>query len=110
MFTTCGIGIISKDDEIIERAFNLTTYFNLVLISKDPFQNKRHYYKVNISVPPEVLQEARESLLPGRPLQVRIGELNGWRSDKGYISVDIKTRWQWVEVLKALPGKERKEE
>ena len=109
MFTTSGIGVIPKDEIIEEKVFNNVYYFRFNLISKNPYKDQRNYVKVNISIPFDYIEQAREALQPGKALHIRIGELSGNKSDKGYVFMEVKTKWKWIEPIKALPTKERKE-
>lgn len=109
MFTTSGIGVIDKTEKIIESQFGNFIYISFVVITKDPYKSKRHFNKVNLQVPMEYIEQARESIKPGKGIQVRIGELTGNKSSSGYIHMSINTKWKWVEPIKALPTQERKE-
>ena len=103
MFTVSGIGVIPKDDQVVERQNNYGSYFNFTLVSKDPYKKQRHYLKVSVQVPSENTEEAREALQPGKGIQVRIGELVGRKLDSGFIAMDVTTKWRWIEPIKALP-------
>ncbi len=111
MFTTSGIGIIPKDCKVEERQAPSGAFFSFQLITKDPYKEGRHYVNVSLFVPTEYIERARDSIKPGVVVQVRIGEINGRRSEKSnYVFMTVNTRWKWIEVLKVLPGNERKKD
>jgi len=109
MLTVSGIGVISKEDKIIESQIGTCIYISFVLVTKDPYKNKRHHNKINLQVPIEFLEKARESIKVGKGLQIRLGEIAGYKGASGYISTTINTKWKWVESIKAIPNQERKE-
>ena len=109
MFTISGIGIVSKEDKIIESQIGTSIYISFVVVTKDPYKNKRHHNKISLQVPMEFLEKARESIKPGKGIQIRLGELTGYKGSSGYISASINTKWKWIEPIKALPNQDRKE-
>lgn len=113
MLTVSGAALIDPQGEIKEFPVSSGKYvlMSCHLIGKDPYKpNGRHYYKCAILVPMEYLEIARGKIQPGKFMQLRIAELKGTKNDKGYIYNDINTKWQWIEILSAVPGRDRKQD
>lgn len=110
MFTVSGLGVISKDSEIEKYQTDKGVTLTFQVVAKDPYQDKRQWTSVSLYVPKEHIEEARKKIVPGKPIQVRIGELAGNKTDKGYVWMRIKTKWNWIETPRALPDGDRKSE
>ena len=112
MLTVSGIVFIPEVPE--EKVYKELVFFSFRGVTKDPYkEGSRKWYKLNVTVPKDRLDEARKGLAKGKTIQIRIGELDGFMSDQGGIIVTVKSRWQWIEVLaKTLQkkGQEREEE
>lgn len=112
MFAVTGAGIIDPDVEIKEFPLDnaASVLISLRLIGKDPYKPIRHYYNCTVIVPLKSIEVARQALQPNKYLQVRLGELKGKKTEKGFIFNDIQTKWQWIEILTVVPNKERKKD
>lgn len=107
-FSAQGIGVIPKDEKIEEYQHQYGIYLSFGLWTKNPYESGRNIVGISVSIPNEYIKEARESLVPGASIQVRLGELSGHRSQKGAIFQTVKTKWKWIEILKAMPTSDRK--
>jgi len=76
---------------------------------KDPYKPGRRLVRVALLVPTDLIHKAREDIVPGTIVQVRMGELHGIRTQNGGVFMTVNTKWKWIEVLKAMPTGERKE-
>jgi len=108
MLTVSGIGVITNDLEITEKAYNDTYYITMCIVCKDPYkEDARSFIKLTVRVPQEFIGEARKELVIGQVIQIRIGELIGFKNNFSGISMSVNTRYKWIEILKAAPTKSR---
>lgn len=97
MLTVSGVVYISKAPDI--RVLDTGAFFNLVVIGKNPYKQSREYYKIAVWVPKDALLRARERLIEGTNIWIRLGELRGVKVEDKIYMQDVKTEWKWIEIL-----------
>lgn len=112
MLSATGTALIEPKSEVKEFQLqqNNSILLQLKLVAKDPYKSARHYYNCAVIVPFKFIEQARKKLVPGQFIQIRLGELKGRKTENGAIFNDVITKWQWIEVLNAVPNSERKED
>jgi hypothetical protein len=110
MLAVSGLGIIDPDPQnpinIVMTGYG-TAIFSFRLICKDPYKSIRHYYICSVVVPGEFVQKAKQKLVAGKTIQVRLGELKGTKFQSGKVFASIQTKWKWIECLNLTPTADR---
>jgi len=103
MLSVSGIVFIAEQPEI-KQAKN-GAYFNIQGVAKDPYKEGRKWYRVAVYVPADHVATATDVLAAGKTIQIRIGELDGTKNEKGFIFCQTKTNWEWIEPLTVSQSK-----
>lgn len=94
---------IAKEPTV--RKMQYGTFFNCEAVARHPKTGKRCWYKVDIFVGTEELEEAEQYIYKGSNLQIRFGEVDGNQSESGHIYNNIKCTWKYIEPWKVKPSK-----
>lgn len=108
MLTVSGIVYINTVPEERETAHGVSFHFEGV--SKNPYSQAYKVYRVEVFVPTTHLRIARERIARNKVIQIRLGELEGFKNDMSVFITTVRTKWIWIELLKTIPVPEKQTE
>jgi hypothetical protein len=82
-------------------------FFQFIAVSKHPTKDKRTPHRINVWVPADALEKAREILQPGEMIFVRHGNLDSKAMETGAVVSTVRTTWSDIEHMLRVPGRER---
>jgi hypothetical protein len=101
MLTVSGIVAVANDPE--EKTISSGTFFSFKAVGKNPYAEGRKHYNMSVFVPVDQLDSARTVLKRNMVLNVRMAELDGNESEKGFIYNQVKVNYRYIDPLKSFP-------